>query len=279
MAAQFLAVGHVVKDVVGNGWRLGGSVAYAVRQASRLGLQTAAVTACAPDVSPAELLPETQWHVLADHETTTFENLYQGGARRQRVLARARVIGPAQVPGRWRSTPIVFLAPVLWDLEPNTGSVFPEECLVGLGAQGWLRQLQGSEVRPGSVDQHAPWLYGDIIFVSEEDLEEPERAAEWLAYVPMVVLTRGRGGATVFDDAGRHDFPAFLVPEVDPTGAGDVFAAAFLARWRETSDLEETARFASAAAALSLRGAGLDAIASRAEIEALMAATATGGAR
>ena len=279
MAAQFLAVGHVVKDIVGSGWRLGGSVAYAVRQAARLGLQTAAVTACAPDVSPAELLPETQWHVLADHETTTFENVYDGGARRQRVLARSRVIGPAQVPSRWRSTPIVFLAPVLWDLEPNTGSVFPEECLVGLGAQGWLRRLEGSDVRPGRVDPHAPWLYGDVVFVSEEDLEEPERAADWLAYVPMVMLTRGRGGATVFDDAGRHDFPAYTVQEVDPTGAGDVFAAAFLARWRETSDLDETARFASAAAALSLRGAGLDAIATRAEVEALLATAAAGGAR
>jgi sugar/nucleoside kinase (ribokinase family) len=132
---------------------------------------------------------------------------------------------------------------------------------------------------PGEVEPAAPWLIGDIVFVSEEDVTEPEAVASWLRYVPLVVLTCGARGFTVFDDDGRHDFAAVPVREVDPTGAGDVFAAAFLVRWRETGgDLGETARFAAAAAALSVQGVGLQGIARREQIEALLAAGAAGRA-
>jgi sugar/nucleoside kinase (ribokinase family) len=279
VAADFLALGHVVKDITAGGWRLGGSVAYASVQAHRLGLRTAAVTSCSPDMSPAEIMPHTQWHVLPDEQTTTFDNSYQAGVRRQAILETAHQIGVAQIPSSWRSTPIVLLAPVFWDLDVRTGSVFPPESLVGLGAQGWLRQFEGGRVRPLPFETDAPWLIGDVAFVSEEDLEEPERAAEWLKYVPMVVLTRGPRGATVFDDAGRHDFPAFPAREVDPTGAGDVYATAFLIRFKETSDRDESARFAAAAASLVVQGVGLDAVPTRAEIEAVLASNAVPGTR
>ena len=117
MAADFLAVGHIVKDVIplhlappgvgARGWRLGGSVAYATLQAHRLGLKPAAVTACSPDISPAEHLPYTQWHVLADERTTTFENTYRDGRRYQRLIDSAQKIGIGQIPRSWLATPIV----------------------------------------------------------------------------------------------------------------------------------------------------------------------------
>jgi sugar/nucleoside kinase (ribokinase family) len=279
VAADFLTVGHVVKDIALNGWRLGGSVAYAATQAHKLGLRTAAVTACSPDVSPPELLPHTQWHVLPDEQTTTFENSYRDGHREQRIPHIARPIGPAQIPESWRSTPIVLLAPVFWDVDVRTGSVFPPECLVGLGCQGWLRQIQGGKVVPAPFEVDAPWLIGDIAFVSEEDLEEPEQSQAWLKYVPMVVLTRGRSGATIFDDHGRHDFRAFEADELDPTGAGDVYATAFVVRWKETSDLTESALFAAAASSLVVQGFGLEAVPKRAAIEAVLAENAVGQGR
>jgi hypothetical protein len=280
MAADFLAVGHVVKDAIpSGGWRLGGSVAYASLQAHRLGLSTLAVTACSPDLSPAEMLPHTHWHVLPDEQTTTFMNSYSGSGRQQVVADVARPITAASIPAAWRSTPVTLFAPVFGDVDPNAPSVVPAECLVGLSAQGWLREVRGGRVQPRPFELDAPWLIGDIVFVSEEDLEEPERAAEWLKYVPMVVLTRGARGVTIFDDDGRHDFAAIPSDEVDPTGAGDVFATAFLVRWRETSDLSESARFASAAAALVVRGVGLDAVPWRFQVEALLATSAVEGRR
>jgi sugar/nucleoside kinase (ribokinase family) len=55
--------------------------------------------------------------------------------------------------------------------------------------------------------------------------------------------------------------------EVDPTGAGDVFAAAFLVALRERRPVPLASRFATAAASLSVEGPGLTAIASRAAVE------------
>jgi len=60
------------------------------------------------------------------------------------------------------------------------------------------------------------------------------------------------------------------VQEVDATGAGDVFAAAYMVRIHETGDALSAARFASAAAALSIRGEGIAAIAGRDQIEAMV---------
>ena len=54
---------------------------------------------------------------------------------------------------------------------------------------------------------------------------------------------------------------------VDPTGAGDVFAAALFVRYTETGDLVASARFAHAAAARSIEGRGTSAIPGREAIE------------
>jgi sugar/nucleoside kinase (ribokinase family) len=218
--------------------------------------------------------------VLPDERTTTFENTYDPRGRRQRVLENARPIGPGQVPAAWRSAAVVLLAPVFHDVDVSAGSIFPAESVVGLSAQGWLRSVEGGAVVRRPVNPDEPWLIGDIVFVSDEDVEDPESVRAWLGYVPMVVLTRAGRGFTVFDDSGAREFTPVPAREVDPTGAGDVFAAAFLVRWHETDrDLEETARFAATAAALSVQSEGLGGIATRAEIEAAMEARTLSGPR
>ena len=60
------------------------------------------------------------------------------------------------------------------------------------------------------------------------------------------------------------------VREIDATGAGDVFAAAFLVRQRETGDNRLAAEFATAAAALAVQATGTAGIGGRKAIEALL---------
>ena len=57
---------------------------------------------------------------------------------------------------------------------------------------------------------------------------------------------------------------------VDPTGAGDVFSAAFLVRYIASGNLIAAGRFAVTAAALSTRGFGASALPSETEISSLM---------
>jgi sulfofructose kinase len=67
--------------------------------------------------------------------------------------------------------------------------------------------------------------------------------------------------------------PAFRVPVVDTTGAGDVLHAALIASWMlDNHPIPVAGRFAAAAAALSCQGWGVrSALPSRAEVEALAA--------
>lgn len=61
--------------------------------------------------------------------------------------------------------------------------------------------------------------------------------------VPIVALTRGAAGVEVFVyGAEPVAVPAIVVDAVDPTGAGDAFAAAFLAEWVRSSDAVAAAR-------------------------------------
>ena len=63
--------------------------------------------------------------------------------------------------------------------------------------------------------------------------------------MPIVALTRGWQGLTLFTRDAVQDVAALPREEVDATGAGDVFAAAFLVRYHECQDVLEAAAFAS----------------------------------
>ena len=74
----------------------------------------------------------------------------------------------------------------------------------------------------------------------------------------LLVLTKGSDGCTIFFGDEIRQFPAYPVPVVDTTGAGDIFAAAFLVRLFQTGGSpSEAARFANKAAALSIGVSGL----------------------
>ena len=64
------------------------------------------------------------------------------------------------------------------------------------------------------------------------------------------------------------EVPALTAHPVDFTGAGDVFASAFLVAYHETGDPRRAARFAHAAAAFAIEDEGTTGIPSRAAVEA-----------
>jgi len=72
----------------------------------------------------------------------------------------------------------------------------------------------------------------------------------------ILVYKRGAAGCTVYAAGKRIDVPGFEVQEVDPTGAGDCFNAAFLVGLEENWPLEQVARFACAAGALAVTRQG-----------------------
>ena len=105
-------------------------------------------------------------------------------------------------------------------------------------------------------------------------LADPDAVCDWLLGlgVGIVALTMGAEGTLVATAARRERIAARRVEAVDATGAGDAFDGAFLAEFLATGDPFRAARYANAAAALSVTGYGAIApIPRRPAVEAFLA--------
>ena len=88
--------------------------------------------------------------------------------------------------------------------------------------------------------------------------KEPEAIAAHLRSmgVKTVIVKLGAKGCYVESADGAFTSPGFAVKPVDTTGAGDCFAAGFLAAIRRGESLQLAARYANAAGALATLGLG-----------------------
>ncbi len=104
----------------------------------------------------------------------------------------------------------------------------------------------------------------DVFLPSLEDvttltgLSDPDAIANWghALGARQVVLKLGDRGVLTSMDGERHHLPALRVPLVDATGAGDCFCGNLLAQLSAGAPLQDAARYANAAAALSVQGFG-----------------------
>jgi sugar/nucleoside kinase (ribokinase family) len=270
---DFLVIGHMVRDVVPDGYRVGGTATYAAYTAHRLGWRTGVLTRVGPDLEiPAELVGVTICRLPATC-TTTFENIYQDGERQQFLHVVAPGIGPEDVPIVWRKAKVVLLGPLDDEVDPGLAALFPNARL-GVTPQGWMRAWDTEKrihyKRWTSAEKVL--AHAQALVVSEEDLrDEPQLLSEYAARVEVMVVTQAARGATLYWQGQRCPVAPRPTREVDPTGAGDVFAAAFLIRWWETDDPLSAARFANVVASFSVEGPGITAIPSREQVEAWLA--------
>ena len=273
-APEFIAIGHVTLDRFGDEVRPGGSALYAAITADRLGLRAGILTSHADDF-PLDLVPPRIEVVsVPAPATTVFEHERVGDDRAQRVTSVAGALSEADVPDDWRDADLVLLAPVVNEVDPRLAGVFGDAA-VAAGAQGWLRGV-GSDGVVGSVrwDAAKQTLRTlQALFLSTADVLGQESAmTEWVQRVPIAVVTAGRRGALLYVNGDRYDVRPRRAIEADPTGAGDVFAATFLARYRRNADPWEAAEAATCAASLSVQGLGWSGIPDAAELEAALRA-------
>jgi len=275
---DLLAVGHCARDEFpGEPWRLGGSALYAAATAARLGAAVALVTPVGPNERPAleqrcaalgiALRP------LRSSVTTTFAFRYEAGRRSLKLRARARRIAAGDVPAELRAASAVVLGTVARELDDGLFDAFPGATVV-LAAQGYLRSWDADgTVRPRRWDGAEETVgRAAATVVSEEDLAgEEDVAARWSRRAPVIVTLAERG-ARVYRDGGAAEVSAFGPARVvDPTGAGDAFAAGLALALREGRSLLEAARFANAVASFSVEAVGTAGLAERRAVEARLA--------
>jgi len=268
---DYLVIGHVAHDLTPNGPRLGGTVAYSALTAQALGLRVGVVTTLGPETSLAAL---NDIPVIAPESprSTTFENIYTEHGRVQYLRAQAARIDFAAVPEVWRRASILHLGPIANEMDAILPDGF-SPALLGLTPQGWMRQWD-SESRVSRKEwsgADAALAHANAVVISREDVNGDDELIEHMAHQTRVLaVTENAAGAVLYWNGDRRRFRAPEVKEVDATGAGDVFAAAFFIRLLKTRDPWEATRFATLLASRSVTRLGLEGIATPREIEACM---------
>jgi sugar/nucleoside kinase (ribokinase family) len=269
---HYLAIGHVCKDITPDGWTFGGTVTFAGRTARAIGCETHVITSSGLDVDMRIALPDVDViNSPADH-TTTFENRYTPAGRQQMLHNTANRLDPHLVnalgPIR-NSLGVVHLAPVAQEVDRAWLDQFAGD-FVGITPQGWLRQWDAA----GHVSP-AEWREAEGVLrrvtatvISIEDVHgDEDLARQWSKWARVFVVTRGALGCSVYYDGVVTDLPTYKETEVDPTGAGDVFAAAFFVRLKQTASPIAAARFANCLATRSISRLGLAGVPTAAEIQ------------
>ncbi|MGJ3238899.1 MAG: PfkB family carbohydrate kinase [Anaerolineae bacterium] len=228
---RYLLVGTTTADLITGGRILGGTVSYAAPIVRHFGYQAHVLTSAHPHDPLLQGLHDiADMHVIASEHTTTFENIYTDSGRTQIIHHTAHKLTPVMLPAEWRSAPLVHLAPLANDVEPLFAHQF-EQATVLLTPQGYMRQwgVDGVVQFKRFLDNNMLSAI-DILVLSKQDIyDAPELEQEFPKYTPHVIVTDGENGGTYYHNGERYHYDAVNVQQVDPTGAGDVFAASLLA--------------------------------------------------
>ncbi len=258
---EYLLIGHVTRDLTPEGSILGGTAAYAGLTAHALGWRVGVVSSASTKLDVSQLA-SLQLSLVPASEDTTFENIYVGGKRSQWLRGRAADLTFDDVPVGWRQPRVVHLAPLAQEIDPALAHAFPD-AMVAVTPQGWLRRWDksGRVHRSEWESMEAVLSRADATVLSLEDLHRDEALVTTLVERSrLLIVTEGPRGARLYHQRSIQHIPAYPAEEVDPTGAGDVFAAAFFTRFAETADALSSATFAARQASASVSGVGLAAL-------------------
>ncbi|MCX7683001.1 MAG: PfkB family carbohydrate kinase [Anaerolineae bacterium] len=263
---DYLVIGHMTRDLIqGGGFTAGGTVSYAACTARALGCRVGVITSTGPELDPTQVLDGVYVTSSPAAATTTFENIYSSEGRRQLLHSVAHPLTPELLPSHWsvsQTQGVVHIGPVARECAASFVHAFGD-AFIGVTPQGWMRQWDSTGyVRPSQWEGSEVVLArADAVVLSEEDVQGDHRTiAHLAAQTRLLVVTRGAAGCSLYLNGRVHHFPALPVREVDPTGAGDVFAAAFFVTLRRHGDPYMAARFANCIAAHSVTRAGLESI-------------------
>jgi sugar/nucleoside kinase (ribokinase family) len=253
---ELAVVGSLSLDrVAGMRPRIGGGPYHAGRALRLLGRPHAQLVARCGDADRRTLLPRIAElglpaRILHGETTTAFSFSYDGDRREMRVDR----IGDA-----WRPEDAALDRRVRWvHVSPLLRSDFDAATLAAL-ARGRRVLLDGQglvrRATEGPLELDAAFDRGLLEHVTVLKLSDEEAAtigdASTLG-VPELLLTHGSQGATLVAGGRTIDVPARAVAR-DATGAGDAFAAVYVASRAEGLSPASAARRATTAVAALLR--------------------------
>jgi sugar/nucleoside kinase (ribokinase family) len=205
------------------------------------------------------------------------------GNKRLEFLSKAPVFESGDIPAAYLEAGTFFICPI--DYEVPKGFVQQlsganRRLVVDLGGYGGAASasLLTREEKLAFLKEIIPLF--EVVKASREDClrilgTDPPAERELLSSLidwgaGLAILTQGAEGVLLMTQHTEVRVPAFPCQAVDTTGAGDVWCAAFLARYAGAGDPVYAARFACAATSLFIEGTNgvsLDRMPTREQVE------------
>jgi sugar/nucleoside kinase (ribokinase family) len=192
----------------------------------------------------------------------------ESGERTLRLIADAGKISLGRVWSECEQSRYLLLGPVFSEIDVAeiTSLVQSSHSQVFLDPQGLLRRLgKDGEVEHFCERGQLKKLVERVDFVKPNGLEarvitglqdhmdSAKKLVEWGAKTAIVTL--GANGSLICNGRTCFCVPAFETMAVDPTGAGEFYAGAFLAEFSRTESLRSSCLYASAAASIMVESA------------------------
>ena len=261
---DFISVGSLSYDinkydkVINDNLVAGGAVAYSAKTSMNLGLRTGMITSISDDYPLRKYLNQVDLLTKDKAKIPIFYNYFSGQKREQKLFDFSTYITANNLPKNL-STKILFVAPLFDEISPNCYDWFNYEisCLV---PSGWFREKRNNSsvfLKNNISKIHkGKW---DIVVVSNDELISANISLSDLSKISKYLcVTKGNRGVEIFTNNESFLVPAFEVKHKDLNGAGDVWATSFTIAISQGKNHIESAQFANACSAISIKYKGLE---------------------
>jgi sugar/nucleoside kinase (ribokinase family) len=214
-------------------------------------------------------------------ETGGFRLIYdEHGDRTLDVLGVADRISAGDIPDDYLDASFFLIGPILGEVDlrliefirtSSSGTLFldPQGLVRVIGSNGRIAHRCDREVFKKMVN------LVDFVKPNENEsyvitgFRDPTRALVRLKDLgtALPIVTLAERGSILIEGDDTCRIPAFPTKAIDPTGAGDVYAGAFVTRYASTKNTVDAALFASAAASLMVEQLGPEFAISREVVE------------